>query len=99
MTCSEAAPFVSRLHDGDDVPVDALSHITGCAFCRARLREWSEAAANLRLIAAADRLAPLPALVLPAPDRTVAPGRTAILWRAWTAPVRMPRVAAALAAL
>lgn len=92
MDCATAAPFVSMLCDGDAVPDEAARHIAGCADCQARLRDWTEAAARLRLLAVTDRLAPLPQLVLDDAVSVGTPPRR--FWRAWMSPVRVPRLAA-----
>jgi hypothetical protein len=94
MDCATAAPFVSMLCDGDAVPDDAARHIASCTACQAALRDWTDAAGRLRLLAAADRLAPLPPLAL-SEGAALPPARP--VWRAWTSPMRVPRFAAAIA--
>ena len=93
MDCSDAAPYVSLLHDGEPVPADAARHISGCAVCRASLRQWSEVTAHLRLTAAADLAAALPPLALPS---TVGSPDMPAWWRRWRSPLRVPRFAAAI---
>ena len=95
MDCATAAPFVSMLCDGDAVPDEAARHIAACAACQAALVDWTEAAARLRLLAAADRLTPLPSIALGSIASAAAPARS--VWRAWTSPLRVPRFAAAVA--
>lgn len=64
MQCPEAQEFVSVLYDGEPVPQDAAAHIAACPACRARLKEYAELGAELRLLARAAEVAetkPLPA--------------------------------------
>ncbi len=70
MNCQEAQPFVSALHDGETIPPDAARHIAACAACKARLREYSEIGAELRLLASAEpEAAPAPLGPLPDPHK------------------------------
>lgn len=86
MQCEEACVHVSALHDGERIPADAAAHIVSCESCRARLRDYAELGAELRLLAStAGDAVHLPANVTAAP-----PGR----WmRAWASPVFVPRYA------
>src|SRR5690348_10398461 len=93
MDCATAGPFVSLLCDGMTVPDDAARHIAGCSNCQSMLRDWTESAARLRVLAAADRTAPLPPLVL---DRATSAAPKRAFWRAWMSPMRIPRLAAAV---
>jgi hypothetical protein len=95
MDCVTAAPFVSLLFDGHHVPDDAARHIAGCTTCQTELRAWSEAAARLRIVAAVDRIAPIPPLALEAHEPVATPKRA--FWRGWMTPMRVPRMAAAMA--
>jgi hypothetical protein len=51
MMCDETAEFVSALCDGDAIPRAAAEHVSGCASCQARLKEYMEMGAELRLMA------------------------------------------------
>jgi hypothetical protein len=51
MTCDETAEFVSALCDGETIPRTAAEHVDMCASCQARLEEYIEMGAKLRLIA------------------------------------------------
>jgi len=65
MTCQEAQPFVSALHDGQTVSTEAAEHIGDCSTCKERLREYAQMGAELRLLASAgpqETPAALPAL-------------------------------------
>jgi hypothetical protein len=64
MDCLTAEPFVSILYDGEEVPKEAVLHITSCATCRARLREYAAISGEMRVLAAsvAQSLPPLPSL-------------------------------------
>jgi hypothetical protein len=92
MDCSDAAPYVSLLHDGEPVPAEAARHIAGCSVCRQSLREWFEVTAHLRLTAAADLAAALPPLALEGASGAT---RSAGWWRHLQTPLRVPRFAAA----
>src|ERR1700721_3066308 len=64
MDCLTAEPFVSILYDGEDVPQEAVLHITSCATCRASLREYAAISGEMRALAASvtQSLPPLPSL-------------------------------------
>jgi len=86
MDCLAAEPYVGMLYDGEEAPEEAVQHITGCAACRARLREYAALASELRVMAAAEarNLRPLAPAELPARRR----------WRfTLGSPVRVPRFA------
>jgi hypothetical protein len=51
MTCDEMAEFVSALCDGETIPGAAAEHVGMCASCQARLEEYTEMGAKLRLLA------------------------------------------------
>jgi len=51
MNCQEVQPFVSALHDGESVPLEAAEHIRNCSECRVRLEEYSRMGVELRLLA------------------------------------------------
>jgi hypothetical protein len=95
MDCLTAEPFVSILYDGEEVPQEAVLHITSCSTCRASLREYAAISGEMRVLAASatQGLAALPLLAggLPSQRR----------WRiALSRYVRVPRMAlAACAAL
>ncbi len=50
MKCQEAEEFVSALCDGELIPRDAAQHLDTCEYCQARLREYFEMGAELRLM-------------------------------------------------
>jgi hypothetical protein len=64
MDCLTAEPFVSILYDGEEAPKEAVLHITSCAACRARLREYAAISGEMRALAASltQSLPPLPSL-------------------------------------
>lgn len=51
MTCDEAAEFVSALCDGETIPRAPAEHVRACSICQARLKEYMEMGAELRLMA------------------------------------------------
>jgi hypothetical protein len=64
MDCLTAEPFVSILYDGEEVPKEAVLHITSCATCRASLREYGAISGEMRVLAVSvtQNLPPLPSL-------------------------------------
>ena len=54
MRCEESAEFVSAVCDGDLIPRDAAGHLEECVACRARLIDYVEMGAELRLMASAE---------------------------------------------
>ncbi len=88
MRCEEAYALISELYDRELVPRQAAEHIFGCAGCRARLRDYAEIGAQLRLLASQTASAEPIAELQPAPRRSH--------WaRGWSAPVLVPRYVAA----
>jgi hypothetical protein len=92
MNCQEVQPHVSALHDGEIVPTEAAQHIGNCPTCKARLCDYAQMGAELRLLASAcpeETPALLPAV--PPPVRRWA--------RTLTARVLVPRFALGLGVL
>jgi len=92
MTCQEAQPFVSALHDGQTVSMEAAEHIGDCSTCKERLREYAQMSEELRLLASAGpevTPASLPAL----------PARACRWTHTLTARVLVPRFALGLGVL
>src|ERR1700761_6292951 len=91
MDCLAAGPYLGTLYDGEDVPEEAVKHITACVACRARLREHAAISSEFRILAAAEtqKLRPLsfPA-TLPAQSRA---------WFRFDRSVRVPRFALVMA--
>jgi ankyrin repeat protein len=86
MRCEEVHLHISELYDRELVSPEAAEHISGCAGCRGRLRDYAEMGAEMRLLASRTLLEapePLPEL-RPAPSR----------WRNWSMPVLVPRYVA-----
>jgi hypothetical protein len=89
MNCQEVQPFVSALHDGQTVSMEAAEHIGDCSTCKERLREYAQMGAELRLLASAgleETPASLPAL----------PARARRWTHTLTARVLVPRFALGL---
>lgn len=53
MNCNEAAPLISALFDGEQIPREAAEHLDACTDCRARLSDYVEASVELKRIASA----------------------------------------------
>ena len=88
MRCDEAKEFVSAVVDGEAVPKAVTEHVSECAECKERLREYMEIGAELRLMASA------------AMEETVASrawsgrqNRLANLWSKGWETMRIPRLA------
>jgi hypothetical protein len=91
MEHQEALPFVSAVLDGQTVPAEASRHIQACSECLARLHEYVEMGAELRLVAAA--------LDAEVEERQCSPPpvtRFSFWAQAWKARVPVPRLALAL---
>jgi len=91
MRCDEAAEFVSALCDGETIPQTAAEHVAGCATCQARLKEYMEMGAGLRVMAS---------LVI---NESISPriwgssqNRFAIWWQKGWVMMRIPRLAFAI---
>ncbi len=95
MECTEAAPYISALYDGESIPRDIAEHIDTCVTCRASLDSYSQIGAEMRLLASREAATPtVPQAVL---DKIGAPGRPV-----WFASLRrrmlVPRFAVVAAA-
>jgi hypothetical protein len=91
MRCDDAAEFVSALCDGETIPRAAAEHVGMCASCQARLEEYMEMGAELRLVASLaikERVSPR---VWSNPRSTFA-----IWWQKVWGTMRIPRLAFAI---
>lgn len=61
MRCDSAAEFVSALCDGEVISREAAEHISGCAECQERLRDFLTTGVELRRIASLEMRADAPA--------------------------------------
>lgn len=89
MDCNEAETFVSVLYDGEEVPQEAIRHITACNACTARLQDYARITTEVRLLAAETQNQKTP-LIAPVP----LPARHSWLTRLGKS-VRIPRLALA----
>jgi hypothetical protein len=90
MNCEIFRPYVSVLHDGEQIPDDAAAHIATCVSCRALLHEYQSISAEMRIQAAITKQQaesagkPLPVL----------PSRNSWRLAMWQS-MRIPRIAVA----
>jgi|GEM_PF-5247447 len=93
MDCENAAPFVSTLHDGEIIPGAAAHHIASCPDCQQQMRDYTQMAAELRLLASMQREEELP-MEIPGLSRTRERWLRVVMGR-----VPVPRFAVALSVL
>ena len=91
MTCDEAAEYVSALCDGELIPRTAAEHVEVCASCQARLEEYMEAGAKLRLMASLAIEESVSPRIWSSPQSTFA-----IWWQKGWGTMRIPRLALAI---
>lgn len=91
MTCDETAEFVSALCDGEAIPRTAAEHVSTCAACQARLREYTEMGAELRLVASLAIKKEVAPRVWNSPRNTIA-----MWWQKGWETMRIPRFAFAV---
>jgi hypothetical protein len=91
MICDDAAEFVSALCDGETIPRAVAEHVGMCASCHARLEEYMEMGAKLRLIASMEVLDSVSPRVWSSPRSTFA-----IWWQKGRGTMRLPRLAFAM---
>ena len=91
MTCDEAAEYVSALCDGELIPRTAAEHVEVCASCQARLEEYMEAGAKLRLMASLAIEESVSPRIWSSPQSTFA-----IWWQKGWGTMRIPRLAFAV---
>ncbi|HEX3437708.1 MAG TPA: hypothetical protein VHT24_13145 [Pseudacidobacterium sp.] len=91
MTCDEAAEFVSVLCDGETIPRAAAEHVGTCASCQARLEEYMEMGAELRLTASLAIKESVSPRVWNSPQSTFP-----IWWQKGWGTMRIPRLAFAI---
>jgi len=96
--CKSMAASISAFHDGEPILPEEAQHITECAECSRRLREYSEIGAGLRLLSARTTLSAAALSGLPVQSARTA--RRGWRWLAFLAGrTVIPRFVAAAAAL
>jgi hypothetical protein len=91
MRCDEAAEFVSALCDGEMIPRTAAEHVSGCATCQARLKEYMQMGAELRVMASLAIEEAVSPRIWSSPQ-----SRFAVWWQKGWGTMRIPRFAFAI---